>query len=84
MSISENILLSAFLEMIRDDDTMTNSWWSVGAWQNALYKYYDFDNDVMTIDNKLSSKAILKAIDSNSGVYTVYFTFSRSARSDSQ
>jgi hypothetical protein len=81
MSISENILRSAFLEMIRDDDTMTNSWWSVGAWRSALYKYYDFDEDVMLINNKVLSKAILKATDDNdSGVHTAHYTFTKPKR----
>jgi hypothetical protein len=81
MAISENILCSAFLEMVRDDDTMTNSWWSVRAWRSALYEYYDFDEDVMTINNKLLSKAILKATDdSDSGVHTAHYTFTKPKR----
>ena len=76
MRITENILLAAFVEMVRDDDTMKNSWWSVGAWNKALSTYYDFDDDVMKIDNRLLSIAISRA----TGIHTVYFDFKKPER----
>jgi hypothetical protein len=51
--------------MIHDDETMANIWWSVGAWRNALYKYYNFDEDTTKIEKKLLLKAIMKATDSD-------------------
>ena len=45
MTISEDILLLAFLEMIQDDDTRHDDK-QCRRWRNALHKYYNFDEDV--------------------------------------